>query len=247
MNHPYPFVIQVMEDFRRYFNPYFSLFFPYRLMLYPFAALDKISPAVAVRLFSLIGTLTFPRPNNGSIKAKALKEDEAEIIDLNGIEIKGWRIGGMIVFPTPGHSPCSVSLYWPNQKALLISDADWGGNPAFMSGSLGDSLASLQKMKELVEAGLIDLLLPAHGEVKDGSENILKHLDFQIGRIDLLRSEVVSFSRTHGGERDVSKLTNILVRKSPLFKLLKHGNYPRHVIFVKSIVALALKEADLLS
>lgn len=245
-NEPYTFVIKIMEDCKEHFNPYLALFFPYNLIVSPFAALDKIAPELAVKMFSFTGSLFFPRPVDGKVQPKALKEEDMEQIDIGGIKLKGWKLSGKIIFPTPGHSPCSVTLLWPEKKALFVSDADWIGNPTFLSGSLRDSLASLEKLRVLAEAGLADLLLPVHGEVKEGQQDVMRHLDFHIQRLKLIKSKVLSFYHSSGRENNVSKLTHLLVKKSPLFKLFKYSNYPRQVLFVKSMVALCLKEEGLL-
>ena len=114
--------------------------------------------------------------------------------------MKGWRLGSKIILPTPGHSPCSVSLLWPEKKALFISDTDWVCNPVFIYSSLRDSISTLKMMKELNEASNVDLLLPAHGQVKEGGGEVLAHLDSYIRRLDVIRSGVLSAYHSCGEE-----------------------------------------------
>jgi glyoxylase-like metal-dependent hydrolase (beta-lactamase superfamily II) len=246
MNEPAPFIRKVIEEARAYYNPYLSFFAPYNLLLYPYAALDMLSQNFAARLFSWTGSIHLPSPNNGSVLPEPLKEADAQLVDVGEPPIKGWPLNNKVIIPTPGHSPCSVSLLWPERKALFLSDADWIGNPVFMSSSIRNCITSLEKMKDLTIGGMVELLLPAHGNIKEGQEAVLCHLDFHIGRLEMMRREVLSAHRSCGGEIDVRKLTKILVCQSPLFRTLKLCNYPRFVIFVHNMVALCLKEEGIL-
>ncbi|MCU0614787.1 MAG: MBL fold metallo-hydrolase, partial [Desulfobacterales bacterium] len=160
---------------------------------------------------------------------------------------KGWKVGSKFILPTPGHSACSVSLFWPEKKALCVSDADWFGNPVFASSSLKDCISSLEKIKALTEAGKINLFLPAHGQVKEGTAQILSHLTFHIRRLEVIRNEVLTAYRTSGEITNVRKLTKILTRESPLFKSMKVVNYPRLVVFVNNAVAVCLREEGILN
>ena len=91
------------------------------------------------------------------------------------------------------------------------------------------------------------MLLPAHGRVIEGPSQILKHLDFQVLQIEVMRDDILSTYHACGKEKDVRKLTNVLTQESPLFKLLKLTNYPRMVVFVHNIVAVCLREEGILN
>jgi glyoxylase-like metal-dependent hydrolase (beta-lactamase superfamily II) len=242
MNEPVATFESSVTETKKYHNPYRAFFAPYNFFMYPLVALDAVSPYLARKAFSAIGAVPWPGPVNGSVEPRPLKEEDMENIGLGDITLRGWRVDSKIIFPTPGHSPCSISLLWPERKALFISDADWIGNPALIFASLRECISSLGKMKELTEAGLVELLLPAHGLAKDGREEILSHLDFHIGRLEVMRNEVLSAYRSCGGERDVRNVADYLTRRSPLFRMLKLTNYPRLVIFVHNIVTLCLRE-----
>jgi glyoxylase-like metal-dependent hydrolase (beta-lactamase superfamily II) len=241
MNEPGAFLEKVAEESKKYYNPYLAYFIPYNLLMYPYAALDALFPALARKVFSKLGAMILPSPVNGSVQPEPLRDEELQVMDFGDIEVRGWRVESKVILPTPGHSPCSVSLFWPDKKALFVSDADWIGNPVFVSSSLRDCISSLEKMKVLTEAGKVEVFLPAHGQVKEGSEQILSHLRFLIGRLGTMRSEVLSayhFCR----QKDVRKLTRVVVQKSPLFRTLKLTNYPRLVVFVHNVVAVCLRE-----
>jgi len=246
MNEPVAFVRNMIEESKKYYNPYLAFSFPYNLLMYPVAALDAFFPDLAVKLFSRIGALPWPNPVNGKVQPEPFRQDDAEMMDFDNIRIRGWRLGNKIILSTPGHSPCSVSLFWPEKKALLISDADWLGNPVFMSSSIKDCIDSLENIKELTRAGKVELLLPAHGLVKEGRDRIMEYLEFLISRLKLMRSEVLSAYESSGKVKDVRRLTRFLVQGSPLFKTLKLINYPRFVVFIHNVVAVCLKEEGVL-
>lgn len=245
LNKPYDVYVKVIEEWSEYYNPYRAFYAPYSLITAPFAALHTLSPALARTLFSAVGAIPWPRPRNGSVVPEPLREDDVEVVDLGGMEVQGWKLGDKVVLPTPGHSPCSISLYWPEKNALFVSDAAYIGNPIFSYGSMSDCISSFETMKELAEAGFVDLLLPAHGLVKEGQAQLLSYLNFQLGRLAVMRDEVRAVYRSTG-EKDVHKLTQVLIRESDLFRTMKLVNYPRLVVFGHNVVALCLREEGIL-
>lgn len=89
-----------------------------------------------------------------------LKEGD---ISFNGLEFQ--------VLHTPGHSPGSVSLYWPEHKALFTGDLVFkeGIGRTDLPGGNGEQLK--KSIKRL--AGLeIEWVLPGHGEIISGSEAV---------------------------------------------------------------------------
>lgn len=202
-------------------------------------------PDLTRKVFGRIASMAWPRPVNGSITPEPLRDEDLRNLDLEGLKIRGWRIDGKVVFPSPGHSPCSVSLLWPGKKALLVSDADWIGNPVFVFSSIRDCISSLNTFRNLTQAGMVELFLPAHGLVKRGRRRILSHLNFHISRLESVRDEVLSIYQDFG-EKDVQKLTKLVVRHSPLMRTVHLCSTPRMVTNVFDTVALCLREADLL-
>lgn len=81
------------------------------------------------------------------------------------------------IFHTPGHSPGSISLYLPEMKALITGDVIFaggvgrtdlpGGNPKLLK-------ASIEKLESLD----VEILLPGHGEIIQGRENIERNFLF---------------------------------------------------------------------
>jgi glyoxylase-like metal-dependent hydrolase (beta-lactamase superfamily II) len=241
-----PATENMIQECMRYYNFYKALPFPYNLLMYPFVPLDALSPALARKAAGMVGGLVNPAPANGSLRPEPLRANDQRVFDLENCEVRGWKVGGKVILPTPGHSSCSVSLLWPEQKALFVSDADWIGNPLFVSTSLRESISSLEMLKHLAEAGKVDLLLPAHGQVTEGRDQVLSYLDFHIRRLEVMRNEVLTAYHSCGEKKDVRQLTKFLAQESPLFRMLKSADFPRFVVFVHSVVAVCLREEGVL-
>lgn len=73
------------------------------------------------------------------------------------------------VMVTPGHTSDSVSLYLRADAAMLTGDTVLGRGTAVIAadGSLGDYLASLDRLRELAGAAGLRTLLPGHGPLLD--------------------------------------------------------------------------------
>lgn len=75
------------------------------------------------------------------------------------------------VYHTPGHSPGSITLYWPAEKALVAGDLIFRGGlgrtdiPGGNSDHLKDSIRRMAG----IEAGW---LLPGHGEIVSGADAV---------------------------------------------------------------------------
>ena len=216
MNEPNAFVQKVVEQTIEYYQIYLSFYLPYKILITPFAALDSLSRELAKKVFAAVGSISFPPPRDGTTPAEPLKETDLEDMETGGVKFKGWKLDGKVLFPTPGHSPCSISLLWPEKKAVLVSDADWVGNPVFVDGSLSECISSLEKVREFVDAGVVDLLLPAHGEAKEGKDKILTHIDFHLRRIDFIVRSNDSFCQLIvPGLHRLNSHSNTLLRHGP--------------------------------
>jgi len=243
---PVAFIENAVLEMKRYYNPYLAFSFPYSLITYPVAALDALSPALAREAFAFVGGMAFPDPKIGAKQPEPLRLADRRAVALTKSEVLGWGVGNKVVLPVPGHSPCSVALFWPEQKALFISDADWVGNPVFISSSMRDSLSSLKSLKTLAEAEGVELLLPAHGAVKRGVDQVIRTLELAIRQMEVMRDEILATCFSCGEEKDIRRLARVLTRQSPRFRMLKSANYPRMVVFVHNIVAVCLAEEGLL-
>ncbi len=75
------------------------------------------------------------------------------------------------VFHTPGHSPGSVSIYWPDKKALFTGDLifkDSVGRTDLPGGNTDQLKKSIKKIAALET----EYLLPGHGEIISGGKNV---------------------------------------------------------------------------
>ncbi|UCE54875.1 MAG: MBL fold metallo-hydrolase [Desulfobacterales bacterium] len=84
-------------------------------------------------------------------------------LSLDDLELK--------VFHTPGHSPGSVSLYWPDQKALFTGDLifkDGLGRTDLPGGDGSKLKASIKRLAELD----VEWLLSGHGDIISGSKEV---------------------------------------------------------------------------
>lgn len=89
-----------------------------------------------------------------------LKEGELSLPGLN-----------LEVFHTPGHSPGSASIYWPEQKVLFTGDVVFreGIGRTDLPGGNGTMLK--ESIKSLAELD-VEWLLPGHGDIVEGSGEV---------------------------------------------------------------------------
>jgi glyoxylase-like metal-dependent hydrolase (beta-lactamase superfamily II) len=83
------------------------------------------------------------------------------------------------IFHTPGHSPGSICLYWPEQKTLFTGDVvfrDGLGRTDLPGGKSAALKKSIERLAELE----VERILPGHGDVILGAEEV--QMNFQ--RID---------------------------------------------------------------
>ena len=75
---------------------------------------------------------------------------------------------------TPGHSPGSISLYWPEKMALFTGDVVFSqsiGRTDLPGGSGKQLKESISRLAELD----VEVLCPGHGDVVAGRENVKKN------------------------------------------------------------------------
>ena len=81
------------------------------------------------------------------------------------------------VLHTPGHSPGSISLYWPEKKALFTGDTVFPmgvGRTDFPGGDGNLLRESIERLARLDA----EWLLPGHGEVIKGKKNIQQNFGY---------------------------------------------------------------------
>lgn len=80
------------------------------------------------------------------------------------------------VIHTPGHSPGSISLYWPDKKALFTGDLVFyqGVGRTDLTGGNAQQLKESIKRLALLE---VDYLLPGHGQIISGLDLVRANFD----------------------------------------------------------------------
>ena len=81
------------------------------------------------------------------------------------------------ILQTPGHSPGSLSIYWPERKALFTGDLIFYqgvGRTDFPGGSSRLLRESIERLSRLDS----EILLSGHGEVVRGREAVLRNFHF---------------------------------------------------------------------
>ena len=87
-----------------------------------------------------------PRPSPYPPESSAGRCQEGDVIDLGGRKIH--------VYDTPGHSPCSISLYDERERVLITGDLVKPGQPLFIQvptavlSQYGPSMRRLQRIAE---------------------------------------------------------------------------------------------------
>jgi len=82
-----------------------------------------------------------------------------DVVTAAGCEIR--------VIATPGHTADSVSLLLPADRAVLTGDTVLGRGTTMIArdGSLGDYLASLDRLRALADSAALIAVLPGHGPI----------------------------------------------------------------------------------
>ncbi|MEW6374559.1 MAG: MBL fold metallo-hydrolase, partial [Thermodesulfobacteriota bacterium] len=81
------------------------------------------------------------------------------------------------LYQTPGHSPGSLSIYWPERKVLFTGDLIFYGGIGrtdFLGGDSKLIKESIERMSHLD----IEILLPGHGNLVMGREMVLQNFEF---------------------------------------------------------------------
>ncbi len=80
------------------------------------------------------------------------------------------------ILQTPGHSPGSLSIYWPERKALFTGDVVFNrgiGRTDFPEGDSKRLIESIERLS-LLET---EILLPGHGEILQGRDAVLQNFE----------------------------------------------------------------------
>jgi hydroxyacylglutathione hydrolase len=81
------------------------------------------------------------------------------------------------IYQAPGHSPGSLTIYWPERKALFTGDVIFYGGIGrtdFPEGNSKHLMDSIERMSSLD----VEMLLPGHGDMVMGKDAILQNYEF---------------------------------------------------------------------
>jgi hydroxyacylglutathione hydrolase len=81
------------------------------------------------------------------------------------------------VLHTPGHSPGSISLYWPEKKALFTGDVVFAMGVGRTDFPGGDGMLLRDSIEQLARLDA-EWLLSGHGEVLKGKKNIQRNFGY---------------------------------------------------------------------
>ncbi len=119
------------------------------------------------------------------------------LVDGETIEVDGLRLD---VLATPGHTSDSTCFRLLDEPTLLSGDTVLGQGTTIIAhpdGVLGPYLDSLALLRELVEEGLVERILPGHGPVIDQPGVVLDYyLEHRQERLDQVRAAVEAGATT---------------------------------------------------
>lgn len=80
------------------------------------------------------------------------------------------------ILVTPGHSPGSVSVYWPRYKVLFSGDVVFAQSIGRVDLPGGDAKALKESIERLATLP-VDLVIPGHGPAIQGAENVRRNFE----------------------------------------------------------------------
>ncbi len=137
----------------------------------------------ALRFFSDASTLVaFPKPELHFIQNEAaqygnllgLASDPPAILLQEGRLQVGEQT--LEIYSTPGHSPGSVCIYWPDRQALFSGDVLFRqgvGRTDLPGGNSRDLKESILRLSRLD----VEYLLPGHGDIVQGRDAVRRNFE----------------------------------------------------------------------
>jgi|GEM_PF-95101 len=166
---------------------------------------------------------------------------DGEELDFGGVTFSGWRIAGVYLLSTPGHSPDSLSIYMKGEKAIFTGDLLWYVNPNGLEGSIESLLESVARLKSLVVEEGIEYLGQGHFEPISDRQHILDYItQYQQNEEALVHSleEVVGRDRV-----SVDYLLERLGESDhPAIREALRVNYPYFPSYLHRFIRIFLRE-----
>jgi len=164
-----------------------------------------------------------------------------EEFDFGGVTFRGWKIAGVYLLSTPGHSPDSSSIYLKGEKAIFTGDLLWYVNPNGLEGSIELLLSSVAKLKCLVREEGIDYLGGGHFQPISGRQHILDHIS---GYEEKEKALVNRLEQMVGGDKvSVDYLLERLGESDhPAIKEALRINFPYFPSYLHRFIRVFLRE-----
>jgi hydroxyacylglutathione hydrolase len=129
---------------------------------------EILMAADEVRFMEEIGSKFYPAFGLDVPEYRIDRELESGTIQLGGEEFE--------VILTPGHSPGSLCLYWPREKALFSGDLIFSRNVGRTDFPGGDGRLLKESIERISELD-IEYLLPGHMEMVAGGDEVKNNFD----------------------------------------------------------------------
>ncbi|MBW3084926.1 Hydroxyacylglutathione hydrolase [Austwickia sp. TVS 96-490-7B] len=128
---------------------------------------------------------------------RALGVGRGDLADGDVVESAGITLH---VLATPGHTGDSASFLLTQDEALLTGDTILGRGSALVAwpeGTLGEYLATLNRLIDMAQDGSIRLILPGHGApIVDAAATLHAYREHRLSRLDQVRRALASGART---------------------------------------------------
>jgi len=107
---------------------------------------------------------------------------------LRFLKLGPWR---MVLRDAPGHSKSQLTVHLPDHGTLLAADMLSDIEPPLLDGPCGPYLETLRVLVPLAEGGAITTLVPGHGSIARGQEEVLRRLRTDVDYLQRLEAGVV--------------------------------------------------------
>jgi glyoxylase-like metal-dependent hydrolase (beta-lactamase superfamily II) len=81
------------------------------------------------------------------------------------------------LYLTPGHSPGSLCIHWPERGILLTGDLIFARGFGRVDLAGGDPLALVDSIKRMAALDQVDIIVPGHGPSIVGRQQVLKNYE----------------------------------------------------------------------
>jgi glyoxylase-like metal-dependent hydrolase (beta-lactamase superfamily II) len=102
-------------------------------------------------------------PPSGTI-GKILEEGPLELEDKT-----------LMIYLTPGHSPGSICIHWPEEKILITGDLIFSGSFGRVDLAGGDPRELCVSIKRMAALESVDMIIPGHGPAIVGRSQVEKN------------------------------------------------------------------------